>query len=152
MKFVLFVFCLMVFSNSLSQNDFSEAGARQIIDTFFEGFHQGDSDKMKSVMAENMVMQTVFTNKNGKNSLATTNTEEFLHAVATLSTAQKWEERLLDYAVRIDGNLAHVWTPYQFFLDGSLSHCGANSFTLAKLGKGWKIIHVIDSRRNVGCR
>ncbi len=55
------------------------------------------------------------------------------------------EEQLLDYKVSIDGNLAHVWTPY--FLNGSFSHCGANAFTLAKTSSGWKIVHLIDSRR-----
>jgi len=75
----------------------------------------------------------------------------FLSTIANRPADQKWDERLLDYKVEIDGNLAHVWTPYEFWLNETFLHCGANSFTLAKFDEGWKIIHLIDSRRKEGC-
>ena len=58
-----------------------------------------------------------------------------------------WEERLLDYKINIDGNLASVWTPYQLYKNGELSYCGANLFTLVATEDGWKIMTIIDSRR-----
>lgn len=102
---------------------------------------------MKSVMAENMVLQTAFTDKRGVDGVADENTHEFILSIANRPENETWRERLLDYKVEIDGNLAHVWTPYEFYLNDELLHRGANSFTLAKMGNGWKIIHIIDSRR-----
>ena len=49
--------------------------------------------------------------------------------------------------IEVDGNLAHVWTPYEFYVNGNLSHKGVNSFTLFKESLDWQIIHLIDTRR-----
>jgi hypothetical protein len=145
MKLFLFLFCLFTSTISFSQDSFSEADAKQVIDTFFEGFHKGDTLLMKSVMAENLVMQTSFTTKEGKNKINTESAEGIITAIANRPADQKWDERLLDYKIEVDGNLAHVWTPYEFWYNDTFLHCGANSFTLAKTDAGWKIIHLIDS-------
>ena len=147
----LFVICLFFSSFLVAQESFSEKQAKGLIDTFFEGFHEGDTLKMKSVMAENIVMQTAYTDKDGNNKINTGDASGFLNTIANRPESQKWDEKLLSYKISIDGNLAHVWTPYQFWFNGQLSHCGANAFTLAKTQKGWKIIHIIDSRRKEGC-
>ncbi|MCW5520572.1 nuclear transport factor 2 family protein [Aureitalea sp. L0-47] len=135
-----------------AQSNFTEADARGVIDTFFEGFHQGDTVKMRSVMVKDLPTQTVFTNKEGEHMVNDSNGEDFIKAIGNRPAEQKWEERLLDYKVQIDGNLAHVWTPYEFWLNGSFRHCGANAFTLAKTNDGWKIVHLIDSRRRSSCK
>ena len=150
---ILVYFSLFLSSILLTaQTNFTEADARGVIDTFFEGFHQGDTLKMRSVMVRDLPTQTVFTNNDGKHMMHDSNGEDFLKAIANRPAEQNWEERLLDYKVQIDGNLAHVWTPYEFWLNGSFSHCGANAFTLAKTEEGWKIVHLIDSRRRSGCK
>jgi len=107
---------------------------------------------MKSVMANAIIMQTAYTDKKGRPKLNSDDPNGFLSAIANRQADQKWDERLLDYKVEIDGNLAHVWTPYEFWFNENFSHCGANSFTLAKFDDGWKIIHLIDSRRKEGCK
>lgn len=152
MKFFLLSICLFTSTFSISQTSFSEADAQQVVDTFFEGFHKGDTLLMRSVMAEDLVMQTTFTTKNGENKIISESAEGLLTAISNRPADQKWDERLLDYKIEIDGNLAHVWTPYEFWYNGDFSHCGANSFTLAKTDEGWKIIHLIDSRRKESCK
>jgi hypothetical protein len=151
MKFFAFFFCIVFSVSSFSQNGFDEIAAQKIIDTFFEGFHKGDTVLMKSVMAKDIVMQTAFTNKSGNDIVHQQDASAFVKAIAKRPTDQKWDERLSGYKVEMDGNLAHVWTPYEFWFNGNFSHCGANSFTLAKLNDGWKIIHIIDSRRKENC-
>jgi len=106
---------------------------------------------MKSVLGENVQLQTAFATKDGSNELRTDSIDNLLTAIANKADDQKWDERLLDYKVQIDGNLAHVWTPYEFWFNDEFSHCGANAFTLAKTDAGWKIIHLIDSRRKSDC-
>jgi len=152
MKLFLLSICFLTATFSFSQTTFSEADAKQVIDTFFEGFHKGDTLLMKSVMTNNIVLQTAFIDKEGKNKVVTDPVEGLLNAIANRPEDQIWDERLLDYQIAIDGNLAHVWTPYEFWYNGTFSHCGANSFTLARTGDGWKIIHLIDSRRKNNCQ
>jgi hypothetical protein len=62
------------------------------------------------------------------------------------------DERFWDPEVRIDGDLAAVWTPYAFYADGVLSHCGVDVFLLAHFEEGWRIIQIADTRRREGCR
>lgn len=152
MKFLPLLFCLFTGFYGLSQDEFSETDARNLIDTFFEGFHKGDTILMKSIMAEDMIMQTAFSDKEGNNMIKNDSASGLLIAIANRPESQKWDERLEDYIVQIDGNLAHVWTPYQFWFNDTFSHCGANAFTLAKLNDGWKIVYLIDSRRKTSCK
>lgn len=149
----IFIFIFLLNCALLNaQADFTETEARGLIDTFFEGFHSGDTLKMRSVMAAQVPMQTAYSNQEGKHILNTGSANDILKAVAIRPKDQHWDERLLDYKVSIDGNLAHVWTPYEFWYNGEFRHCGANAFTLARTDTGWKIIHLIDSRRRESCR
>jgi hypothetical protein len=59
----------------------------------------------------------------------------------------KFEERLLDYSIQVDGAMAHVWTPYEFYVNNKFSHKGVNAFTLFKDNGLWKIVYLIDTRR-----
>ena len=152
MKLYLFVLSLLVSGVLFSQNEFTEKDARQLVDTFFEGFHSGDTIKMRSVLAATVPMQTAFTDKDGVQVVRSEAIVGLIDAVGKRPETQKWEERLLDYRVEIDGNLVHVWTPYEFWFNDTFSHCGANSFTIARTEEGWKIIHVIDSRRYEDCQ
>jgi hypothetical protein len=61
------------------------------------------------------------------------------------------DERIVFETIKIDGPLAAVWTPYQFYLNGQFSHCGVNSFQLVRLNGQWKIQYIIDTRRKQGC-
>jgi hypothetical protein len=152
MKHILFVVCLALSFFSNAQQSFSEADAKHLIDTFFEGFHKGDTLLMQSTLSSDAVLQTAMTDTEGAPTLTMGPAQKLVEAVSQRPASQRWEERLLGHTVHIDGNLAHVWTPYEFWLNGNFSHCGANAFTLAKLAQGWKIIHIIDSRRTLDCR
>ena len=152
MKFILFAFTALISIQGISQDQFSEEEARLVIDTFFEGFHKGDTTTMRSVLHENIAMQTVFTDAEGGHRMVGSDMDQLLRAIAERPEAQIWDERLLSYSIQIDGNLAQVWTPYEFWLNETFSHCGANAFTLVRTNEGWKITHLIDSRRKKSCR
>ena len=59
-------------------------------------------------------------------------------------------EKLLLYDIKIDGNLASVWTPYEFYFNEKFSHCGANSFQLFNNNGKWEIIYLVDMRKRAG--
>jgi len=41
--------------------------------------------------------------------------------------------------VRIDGPVATLWAPYDFYRGIEFSHCGTDAFQLAKTPDGWKV-------------
>jgi hypothetical protein len=57
------------------------------------------------------------------------------------------EEKIFSPEVRVDGNVATVWTKFEFWADGKLSHCGFDAIQLARTTSGWKIIHLADSHK-----
>lgn len=140
-----------IVSMAFSQNN-KVLEVKQAIDIFFDGFHKGDTALMKTVIYDKFKTQSVFKTKNGTDEINTSNISELLKTIAQRPTNQIWEERLLDYKVQIDGNLAHVWAPYEFWFNDKFSHCGVNSFQLFYDNGTWKIIYLVDSRRKTNCR
>lgn len=39
----------------------------------------------------------------------------------------------------VSGGIAMVWFPYDLYLNGAWSHCGADVFTMVKVGAAWRI-------------
>ena len=146
MKLYVLLIVMLFTVFSFSQTD-EEYRVKYAIETFFEGFHQSDSIKMKSVMHPNMILKSIQPNKDGKEAIVNQNIGGFLKLVTQYSKARNWEEELQSFDFKIDGNLAQVWCPYLFYLNGMLSHCGANSIQLFYENEQWKIVSILDTRR-----
>lgn len=119
---------------------------QKVIDTFFEGFHAKDTLKMHSVCADKMILQSITESAKG-NKLSEETTKEFYNAIAAIPANFNFQEKVISYFIQIDGAMAQVWTPYEFYSNGKLSHKGVNAFTLFKENGIWKIIYIIDTRR-----
>jgi len=123
-----------------------------VIKTFFEGFHKADTVLMKQTMADQLVFQTAYKNKEQKDILKEDDVAGFIKAIGSgRPVIEKWEERISSYSIQVDGNMANAWTEYEFWLDGKFSHCGVNSFQLFHDNGTWKIIYLIDTRRRLSC-
>lgn len=142
MKRTLVIIALAFMQNIIAQ----ETDVKKSITTFFEGMHTSDTLKIKSVCSDKMLLQSVSEGKNGTK-LVTEKVSEFYKSIAEIPAGMKIEERLLDYKIQIDGAMAHAWTPYEFYINGKLSHKGVNSFQLFKDNGIWKIIYIVDTRR-----
>lgn len=142
MKNTLVVFTLLLTQMLIAQ----EADVKKSINTFFEGMHSADTLKIKSVCNDTMLLQSVSEGK-GRTKLVTEKASEFFRSISEIPAGMKIEERLLDYKIQIDGAMAHAWTPYEFYIDGKLSHKGVNSFQLFNDNGVWKIIYIVDTRR-----
>lgn len=123
-----------------------EADVKKAITTFFEGLHSGDTLKIKSVCADKMILQSVMETDKGSK-FSNEPISEFYKSIASIPKDMKIEERLLDYKILVDGSMAHAWTPYEFYVNGKLSHSGVNSFQFYKDNGVWKIVYIIDTRR-----
>ncbi|OIQ29062.1 MAG: 3-methyl-2-oxobutanoate hydroxymethyltransferase [Bacteroidetes bacterium MedPE-SWsnd-G2] len=148
---LLLLLALCISSVATGQES-EEVAVKKAIDTFFEGFHKGDTVLMKSVMMGKFITQTAHKNKEGKDVLTTDDSSTLLKAIGERKSDQKWDERLLDYSIKVDGNMANAWTPYEFWYNDNFNHCGVNSFQLFNDNGQWKIIYLIDTRKKAGCQ
>ena len=67
--------------------------------------------------------------------------DEFAQVLANAGPALL--ERMWNAEVRVSGPIATVWTPYDFRLDGSFSHCGIDAFQFVRTPEGWRIAVVM---------
>lgn len=150
LSFMLFCFTFAVSGQENTLTISEDAVIKKTIDQFFDGMRTGDSALVRSTLHPTIRFQTCYFNKAGISSIAQDDVNEFLVAVGT-PHEDVWDERITSIDVRIDTNLAQVWTDYSFFLNDRFSHCGVNAFQLFKDQTGWKIIQITDTRRKESC-
>lgn len=141
----------LYFKESLIQEDYEKERIKEVVQTFFEGFHKQDSTLIKKVVHEDVIMQSIGRGKLGKIELSKQDFNGFLKSICSISERITFEERIEGYEIKMDGKMANVWTPYSFYINGSLSHCGTNSFQLFKRNDVWKIFYIVDTRDSVNC-
>jgi hypothetical protein len=64
---------------------------------------------------------------------------------------ERLEERLVDPAIEVDGDIAMVWASYLFLIDGKVHHCGVDHFDLVREAGAWKILNITWTQRTTGC-
>jgi hypothetical protein len=147
---------LFVLLTLISVNAFAQGGADEIeavkkpINDLFAGMKKTDTALIRSAFSKTAVMQTVAKNKEGNVRVLTEPVDSFLASVARPHT-EVYDERIEFNTIKIDGELAIVWTPYKFYIGDKFSHCGVNSFQLVKIAGEWKIQYIIDTRRRQNC-
>lgn len=147
-KMKLIVFFLMCFSTMNSQ----ENEIKSTIEVFFKGLQNGDTITIKNVIHKNLTLQTAYINKEGKSVLKTETKNQFLKSISNKKPEDIWLEKLLSFTIKVDRNLASVWTPYEFYFNNNFSHCGVNSFQLFNNNDKWEIISIVDTRSRENCK
>ena len=164
MKFTLLLIftcmiSLTVFSQDEKKMDSSEskkeistddADILKVVVHLFDGMRAGDSSIVSSCFHEQVDMFTSYTNKKGEAVFVKDDVQKFINAVGT-PHEEVWDEKIWDTEIRVNGNLAQVWTKYGFYLDEKFSHCGVDAIHLTKTKGGWKIFHLSDTRQRTGC-
>lgn len=121
------------------------------INKLFDGMREGDSAKVASTFDQSVNMYTSFTNKKGERVVKKGSLAPFLKAIGTPHD-EIWDEKIMNTKISIDGNIAQVWTDYVFYVGSEFSHCGIDALHLIKNEQyGWKIVHLMDTRRKEGC-
>jgi len=142
MRFFTILLLFFGFSANAQREDVQKS-----IEVFFEGFHQKDTVKIQSVCSSQIILQSISESKSNGSKLSNERPGGFYKSIASIPVTVKFQEKILNYNIQIDGAMAHVWAPYEFYLNDKLSHKGVNTFTLFKENKVWKIIYLIDTRK-----
>ena len=111
------------------------------INEMFDGMAKRDAAAIKAPTLPGGMMVLM---RDGKPAQMTF--EAFAERVGKPGKAQI-EERIHDPLVRIDNDLAVVWAPFDFLVDGKVDHCGTDLFNLVRTDGKWIIASVADTGR-----
>jgi len=140
--FMFFVFAAAlapVFVTRALAQSAEEQAVLAPIHAMFDGMSKRDAAAIK---APTMPGGTMVLMRDGKPVQLTF--EDFANRVGKPGTTQI-EERIHDPLVRIDNDLAVVWVPFDFFVDGKVDHCGTDLFSLVRVDGKWIIASVADT-------
>ncbi len=138
-KFAFVVFLGMTTSLLLRAATPQEQAVLAPVHAMFEGMAKRDAAAIQqpTLPGGSLVMM-----RNGKPTQMTF--AAFAEQVSRPSKT-KIEERIHDPVVRIDGDLAMVWAPFDFLTDGKVSHCGTDLFDLVRTDGKWLITAIADT-------
>jgi hypothetical protein len=122
-----------------------EEAVIEVVVQLFDGMRAGDSAVVRQTLAPQARLVATST-RDGESVLRTVDLDRFVAAIGE-PRDEVWDERLWDVEVRIDQNLATVWTEYAFYIGDKLSHCGVDAFQLFRSSEGWTIFQIADTRR-----
>jgi hypothetical protein len=60
-------------------------------------------------------------------------------------------ERLIDPHVHVEGDIAMIWSRYEFERNGAFSHCGIDHFDLVRIDGRWRVLNLTWTRQTEGC-
>lgn len=149
MKYFFILLTTLVIAHSASAQT-AEDSVKNVVQQMFAAMKSSDSSLLKSCFAEQVIFQTITKDKNGNTVVKTEDAAAFAAQVGKAEPLSL-DERIQFDVVKVDGDLAIVWTPYRFYYKEKFSHCGVNSFQLVRLNKEWKIQYIIDTRRKINC-
>jgi hypothetical protein len=125
-------------------NQDSVEAVKQVVQNMFTAMKNSDTVLLKTCFSNNVIFQTIV-NKAGEVSVKNESLQDFINSIGKQPVGSL-DEQIKFESVKVNRELASVWTPYQFFYKEKYSHSGVNSFQLVKLKEGWKIQYIIDTR------
>src|SRR3984957_7944370 len=140
-QFVFFlgtIFAVSRATGALAQS-VEEQAVLAPIHAMFDGMSKRDAAAIK---APTMPGGTMVLMRNGKPAQMTF--EAFAERVGKPGTT-RIEERIHNPLIRIDNDLAVVWAPFDFLVDGKVDHCGTDLFNLVRVDGKWVIASVADA-------
>ena len=124
---------------------------KAVVNNLFVAMKNSDGNRIKTCFADGAILQTIVTNKEMKTIIENDSVETCARMVQSMPKDQADEKVLFD-AIHIDGPMAAVWAPYEFYFKGQFSHCGVDHFVMIRQEGQWKIQYLIDTRRKQGCK
>jgi hypothetical protein len=116
-----------------------------VVNRFFDGMRAQDTAMIRSTLFNDVRLVTTATNREGKPFARAEAIDGFMQAVA--KAPGKLDEKIMAPEVRVEDNLATVWTRYELYVNEKYSHCGIDALQLVKTEAGWKIATIADTRR-----
>jgi len=149
LNIIFFCICLLISAGDLRAQS-TEDSVKAVVNGLFNAMKTANSAALIEAFADSAILQTIAQNKDGGKYVRNEAVKSFATSISSLKSGDA-DERISFETIKIDADLALVWTPYKFYYKGNFSHCGVNSFHLVRLNGKWKIQYLIDTRRKTPC-
>jgi hypothetical protein len=127
--------------------DFETANVMAPIQQLFAAFDSGDSVAMLRVVYPEGRLTATGT----RASSIGLRQESWAQLAQRMTPESRFQERISDPAIEIDGDAAMVWAPFVVRVDGKVSNCGFDHFDLVRENGAWKIMNLTFSSRTTDC-
>ena len=127
-----------------------EDQVRAVVQALFDAMRAADSAAVRGLFHPDLERMATSGERGGEAGVAFGEIDGFVKAVGGAEPGA-FDERIGPPDIRIDDHLATVVTPYVFYHNGNLSHCGVDVFLIARVGEVWRIVGLADTRRGDGC-
>lgn len=126
----------------------AELEISKTIQSLFDGMRQGDSNTLITVFEPRARLITV--QASPKKAVSSMSASEFIKR-AGVPHSKIWDEQISNLQISAFGPMATATMDYHFYYGEELLHCGVNAMHLGKGPKGWRILHLTDTRDTSDC-
>lgn len=123
-------------SEAMAEDDDREA-VLETVRLVFRGIRLGDGALIRRVMHPDARLQGVDPDGDPRPPM---DVEAF--AASVEESTGRLVERMWNSEVQIQGPVAQIWAPYDFYRDGTFSHCGVDAVQLVKTPVGWQVVAI----------
>lgn len=110
----------------------------------FQALLDGIGKRDHEMMREALLPGGMITLKRG-DKITQLHFDAFIDHIPTTGNTQL-AERIHDPLVRIDDDIAIIWAPYEFLVDGKVDHCGTDIAHLVKHNGKWLVAGIADNQ------
>ncbi|GGO68085.1 hypothetical protein GCM10010982_16180 [Bowmanella pacifica] len=148
MRHLLGCVCLLSTCVAVAMNKqpLAEPGPVAPINALFDAMRAHDAETIRTQFSQGAQLQRI----KSDGQVVLSDIDKFANSIAAHKAYL--DEQLLSVTVQQSGNLASVWTPFAFYVDNQLSHCGVNHFVVVNTAGGWRIQHLIDVTHEGDCQ
>jgi hypothetical protein len=120
-----------------------------VINRFMEAVNSQEKSIFDKILYKGINRIVTNVEKDGSVSTLIFDNDSSIARIIGNTGERRFRERYWDAKVITEGNIASVWAPYDFYIDGSFSHCGVDLFYLVKSNRIWKIAHFGYTRNKI---
>jgi ketosteroid isomerase-like protein len=132
--------------------DAGQAERRAVLavsDQLFAALASKDRSALLAAVVPEGRATATFTTPGGERRVESESWTEFADRLALASVQLR--ERLIDPHVHVEGDIAMIWSRYEFEIDGRFSHCGIDHFDLVRIEGRWRILNLTWTKQQQGC-
>ena len=147
-KLLWLMFLISSLTISAQQKDESDREAvKKIILQFIESINKQDTVMYKSLILTEGQIWRVRINGNAMNA----DLRNFAENIKSFDSHDVIREKPFDIDIKVHKGIAMAWVPYEFNMNGKMTHCGIDVFTLIETDTGWKIVNASYTVDKGGC-
>ena len=123
------------------------AAVVQVVNDLFDAMRRQDARAMLALHMPEVALTRV--TENAAPTVRLGSPDAFINSIVNAPAEPR--ERMWDAEVRIDGDLAALWAPYDFHLGDKFSHCGVDALQLVRTDGRWRIVSIAYTVHREDC-